>query len=403
MRLTIPAISKLAVKNYFHDWRSSSCLVLSLAAILGPMLIVFGIKHGIVSGMISELVEEPRNRELRAVYSGRFNPEWLSKLRQQPTVDFLVPRTRNIAATIDLKSKTARQILHTELIPSAENDPLLPNISVPVTGFRWLIVSESVARKLSLQAGDSVDASISRRYQNQIQRVHLPLTIAAIAPISAFERDGAFASIQLLDALEAYRDGHAVLALGWSGDKREVSTNYSGFRLFARTIHDVAKLKNWLNQQGVEVSTRAHEINTVQQMNKNLTTIYWVIAVIGLIGFSLALGASLWVDVDRKRRELSVLRLVGFTTVEIVWFPMTQGILTAIFGWLLAITIFHGVAAVINHMMLSQLEAGRQVCYLLPRHYFMSLLLTCSSALIVTLFAGIRSAHIEPAEGLREY
>ncbi|HFD12840.1 MAG TPA: peptide ABC transporter permease, partial [Crenotrichaceae bacterium] len=129
--MMISGISKLAVKNYFHDWQSSSCLVLALAAILGPMMIVFGIKHGIVSGMITSLVEEPRNRELHAVYSGRYSPEWIAGLRQQAAVSFLVPRTRKIAATIDLKSKTARQIVHTELIPTAEKDPLLPNIIIP--------------------------------------------------------------------------------------------------------------------------------------------------------------------------------------------------------------------------------------------------------------------------------
>ncbi len=395
-------LSKLAVRNYFHDWQSSGCLILALAAVLGPMLIVFGIKHGIVSGMINELVEEPRNRELRAVYSGQFDANWLSELRQQPSVSFAVPRTRNIAATIDLKSKSARQIVHTELIPTAESDPLLPDTSIPQTGFHWLILSESAARKLAVKAGDSIDASISRRYQEQIQREHLTLIIADIAPINAFERDGAFASIELLEALEAYRDGHAVPALEWAGDSSNSSITYAGFRLFARSIHDVAKLKDWLNQQGIEVSTRAHEIATVQRMNHNLSTIYWAIAVIGLIGFSLALGASLWVDIDRKHKELSVLRLVGFTTVEIIYFPIIQSLLTAVFGWLLAIIIFHGVASVINNMMLSQLEAGRHVCYMLPQHYVLSLLMTCSSAAAVALFAGLRSANIEPAEGLRD-
>ena len=398
----MPGISKLALRNYFHDWQSSGCLVLALAAILGPMLIVFGIKHGIVSGMVGELVEEPRNRELRAVYSGRFNPDWISELRQQSYVEFLVPRTRNIAANIDLKSKTARRILHTELIPTAENDPLLPNISVPLTGFHWMILSESAARKLSVQTGDSVDASIHRRYQDLTQRVHLSLKIAAIAPISAFERDGAFVSIELLEALEAYRDGHAVPALGWSGDTGDFSSTYTGFRLFAKSIDDVVKLKQLLNQQGIEVSTRAHEIATVQRMNRNLSRIYWIIALIGLIGFSLALGASLWVDIDRKRKELSVLRLVGFTTADIVWFPMIQSMLTAVFGWFLAIILFHVIAYFINNLMFSQMGAGQLMCYLLPKHYAISLLLTFTSAMIVALFAGFRSAHIEPAEGMRE-
>ncbi len=56
-------------------------------------------------------------------------------------------------------------------------------------------------------------------------------------------------------------------------------------------------------------------------MDKNLSLVFWLIAVIGLVGFAFSLSASLWANVDRKRKELSVLRLVGFRTGDIVWFP----------------------------------------------------------------------------------
>ncbi|MCH9697159.1 MAG: FtsX-like permease family protein [Gammaproteobacteria bacterium] len=402
MFLSIPGIFKLALKNYLHDWQSSSGLVLALASILGPMMIVFGIKYGVISGMITNLVEEPRNREITAVYSGRYSEQWFEELGKLPSADFLVPRTRRIAATIDLKSSSAPRILHTELIPTKRRDPLLPKIVIPENSDDWLIVSESAARKLAVNTGDSIDASISRRYRGKLERVHLTLRIAAIAPIHAFERDGAFASVSLLQAVEAYRDGLAVEAFGWEGDQRDIPVNFTGFRLFARSIYDVADLKRWFNEQGIEVSTRFHEISTVQRMNENLTTIYWAIAVIGLVGFSMALGASLWVDIERKRKELSVLRLVGYSTMDITCFPLIQSMLTALLGWVLAVIFFHLVAAIINYLMLSELQEGRQVCYLSIEHYFQSFLLTCGAAFLVTLTAGLRYANIEPAEGLRD-
>ena len=72
-------ISKLAMRDYFYEWQISSCYILALATVLGPLLILFGLKFGIVGNMISQLVEEPRNREIRPVGSGHYEMTWFSK------------------------------------------------------------------------------------------------------------------------------------------------------------------------------------------------------------------------------------------------------------------------------------------------------------------------------------
>jgi putative ABC transport system permease protein len=137
-------------------------------------------------------------------------------------------------------------------------------------------------------------------------------------------------------------------------------------------------------------------------MNRNLTAIYWAIALIGLVGFSVSLGASLWANIDRKRKELSVLRLVGFRTADIIWFPMVQALFTAVLVWVLAVAIYLITAMVINDMMAGQLETGQQVCRLLPWHYAIALLLTFTAAVFASGLAGLRSARSEPSEGLRD-
>jgi len=164
----------------------------------------------------------------------------------------------------------------------------------------------------------------------------------------------------------------------------------------------VAGLREAFADIGVEVHTQAVGIELVKRMDRNLTAIYWAIAVIGLVGFSLSLGASLWANVDRKRKQLSVLRLVGFRTSDIVWFPMVQALYTAILGWALAVSLYYLTAWMINSMMAEQVEAGQLVCRLLPVHYAIALGLTCSSAILAAGLAGMRSARIEPSEGLRE-
>ena len=393
---------RLASRDYRHEWQMSGCFVLALAAVLGPMMVLFGLKFGIVGGMIDQLIEDPANREIRPVGSGRFDSGWLGTLRQRDDITFLLPRTRSIAATMQLKSDNASRILNTEMIPSDNGDPLLARAEAMPDGLRAIVLSQSAASKLKVAAGDRIDGSLVRRYRGKRERVHIPLEVAAVAPASAFARDGAFADLLLVEALEDFRDGHAVPALGWTGDQPSAQRTYPSFRLYARSIYDVGNLKEALGAAGVDVRTKAADIELVMKMDRNLSTIYWAIAVIGLVGFSLSLGASLWANVDRKRKELSVLRLVGFRTGDIVWFPMIQAFYTALLGWALAAAIYLGAAAAINDMLSAQMTGGQDVCLLLPKHYLAALLVTVISAVLAAALAGMRSARIAPSEGLRE-
>lgn len=392
----------LASKDYFHEWQISICFVLALAAVLGPMLVLFGLKFGIVGSMIEELVENPVKREIRPVGSGRYDRVWIDGLRKRADVDFIVPRIRSIASTLSVSSEQAGRILQFEVIPSAGGDPLLDSQLAAPSGLDKVVLSASAAKKLQVSAGDQVQGSLQRRFQGHKERVSLDLEVVAIAPATAFKRDGLFASIMLVEALEDFRDGHAVPALGWVGTLMVQDRNYTGFRLYARSIYDVAALRDSFERSGIAVRTQAADIEAVRRMDKTLSAIYWAIALIGLGGFSLSLGASLWANVDRKRKELSVLRLVGFRTGEIILFPVVQGLYTAVFGWLLACGIYFAAAWSINFMLAPQLESAQKICRLLPEHYAIALAITVAASMLAAILAGIRAARVEPSEGLRE-
>jgi putative ABC transport system permease protein len=393
---------RLATRDYLHEWQMSGCFILALASVLGPMLVLFGLKFGIVGGMIEQLVEDPRNREIMPVGSGKYSAEWMDELRKRSDVEFVVPRTRSIAATIQLKSNNRSKIVSMEVIPSDRGDPLLTALEDAPFGVDRIVLSKSAADKLRVDVGDEISGSLMRRFNDKKERAHLDLTIAAVAPAEAFPREAAFTSVQLAEALEDYRDGNEVPILGWTGNTGPRSRTYPGFRLYASSIYDVMDLHEGLVDLGIEVRTRAADIELVQRMDRNLSMVYWAIAIIGLVGFSLSLGASLWANVDRKSKELSVLRLVGFRTGDIMWFPMIQALYTGILGWGLAAAIYRLAAWAINDMLASQMDVGQQICNLLPIHYMIALGLTIGSSVLAAALAGFRSAKIEPSEGLRE-
>ena len=402
MRHRLKDIVWLAGRDYRNEWQMSGFFILALAAVLGPMMILFGLKFGIVGSMLDNLIEDPRNREVRPIGSGRYDQAWIEQLRNRPEIDFIVPRTRAIAATIDLDSETSKRIISVEMIPTGEGDPLLQNRTIP-NGPQELVLSNSAAKKLKIDVGDEVDGSLARRYKGRSERVHLKLKVADIADTASFARDGAFVPLSLVEYAEDFRDGRAVPEFDWQGTPAsENDRKYPSFRLYTDSIYNVSRISDALGRLGIEVSTRAADIEIVRGMDRNLSLVFWLIAVIGLVGFSFSLGASLWANVDRKRKELSVLRLVGFRTAEIVWFPVMQSAFTAILGWLTASLIYMGVSFTINHIFAPQLKSSEQICNLLPEHFLVALALTLGSAVLAATLAGLRAARIEPSEGLRE-
>ena len=118
-------IFRLSFRDYIHEWRMSGCFVFALAAVLAPMMILFGLKFGIVSSMVYELVENPANREIRAIGSGRYDQQWIETYRDRGDVEFIVPKTRALAASIQLKrrptygSAVGEVVLATVIIPAA--------------------------------------------------------------------------------------------------------------------------------------------------------------------------------------------------------------------------------------------------------------------------------------------
>ena len=396
-------IIRLSFRDYSHEWRMSGCFILALSSVLAPMMILFGLKFGIVSTMIHELVENPVNREIKPIGSGRYDDAWIDQYRNRGDVEFISPKTRALAATIQLRSTTANRIVSTELLATAAGDPLLAGLTSVPKNYYQVILSQSAARKLKVNTGDEIDASLARQFQGKRERVHLPLEVVDIADEVVTARSVAFVNLDLLIASEQFKDGRAVPELGWEGNSDALEERvYPSFRLYSRSIYDVENLVADLENAGARVKANVGEINTVQAIDENLSVIFWIIAGVGGLGFSFSLGASLWANVDRKRKELSVLRLIGFKSGRIIMFPVLQAGYTAILGWLLAVLVYLAFEYLINFFLAPQLNLDRALCFLLTEHFLWALAITMTIAIFAAILGGVRAARIEPSDGLRE-
>lgn len=404
-RAQLGLVARLAVRDFRHEWIISGCSVLALAAVLIPLLVLFGLKYGIITNLMDPLVENPRYREIAPTTSGNFTPEWFDRMRARDDVEFIVPRTRALAATIKLRIPDADvgRIIDVELIPSAAGDPVLETVDARPAGFDEVVLSAGAAEALGAEPGDELEGIVSRIRDDTQETERLRLELTGVAPRSAFARDGLFVSADLLVAVEDFRDGRALPALGWEGSAPGTESRaFPGFRMYAETIDDVPGLRSRLLETGVDVRTNAADIELVQSLDRNLSIVYWVIAIVAIGGYGLSFGTSVWANVDRKRREYSMLRLTGFRTSGIVWFPILQAALTSVLAWGVASLVYFLVQGMLNALFADTIGGGNAVCRLQPWHLLAALGLTLGAATLAATVGGRRVAKLEPSIGLRD-
>ncbi|WP_350448657.1 ABC transporter permease [Pseudomonas solani] len=394
-------LATLAWHDYRNEARLSACAVLALVAVVAPLLVLFGLKHGLVSTLTERLERDPAVREVIPLGGARYNLDSIAALAARPEVAFVVPRTRQIAATVDLHADGGSQPLTVEMVPTAEGDPLVPAEQLP-RGSGEVVLSQRAAERLGVKVGDELTAAFGRSVSGTPEYQRTRVKVKAVLPLEVFQRQALFARLDLLEAVEDYRDGLAVERFGWPG--REAAGTrarvYPGFRLYARDLDAVETLRLHFAEHDQEVATQAEAIAQVRSLSRNLTLVFWIIAGLALVGAFAAMAASTLAAVERKRRELSVLRLLGFSTAALVGFVVLQALYTGTFSLALAGVLYLAAETGLNHLF--QSAAGESACRLLFSHYLLALLATLACSALAAATGGWRAARIEASEGLRD-
>ncbi|MGB3127476.1 MAG: ABC transporter permease [Pseudomonas sp.] len=393
--MRIGLVASLAWQDYRNDAWLSACSVLALVAVIAPLLVLFGLKFGLVSSLTERLETDPATREIIPLGGGRFSRAFVEQLGQRSDVAFAIPRTRQIAATAQVGT------LALEMLPTAPGDPLLDALPVP-KGLDQIVLSHTAAEKLAARPGDWLDTRFARQVAGRVEAQRTRLQVQAVLPLEAFARDGVFADLSLLEAVEDYRDGRAVSALGWNGDEAGVSEQrvYPAFRLYARALTDVEPLRVYFAGQDLLVSTQAQTIAQVQSLSRNLSIVFWIIAGLALAGAFAAIFAGALAAVARKRRELSVLRLLGFSTAGLLLFVVVQALYSAGFAAVLSVGLYGLAEAALNKLFVQ--VSGEHASHLLARHYGLALAAVLGVSAVAAACGGWRVARIQASEGIRD-
>lgn len=614
-------VLSLCLSDLKHEGLLTLCMVMAVAAVLGPLLILFGLKFGTVETMRNRLVDDPRNSEIRPISSRAFTAQWFTDISARPDVAFAIPTTRQLATSVEIRLAGSNdKNLSVDAIPTAPGDPLvLKNQgTVPETG--QVLLSAVAAEDLGAKAGDTVTLTARRIKGGGFETGSVELNITGVLPVRAGAAKSVFLPLAVLEAIENFKDGMGAPAFGWPGElplaypafssmlvvvpqalgpelefkltnntgfsgrsrleknaaenlapawlgaalqgrefyllstrgaaagvqnlqavrnvlagqqavliplaqdlnvslsalsagkapvsfavlpavpfasaergglpdvfpwKDDLSAKappseawltvlvpqslglegpaeahvagqehslrfpvmavpvgdleagtiamplrllgilglfqsrslswdsisrefllskrgYSGFRLYASSLDTVAPLKRYLEEeQGLLVNTEAERIDDVMRLDRYLSLIFWLIAAGSLIGGAACLVSNIYAGIERKRRELAVLRLLGLSGGAFIRFPLYTAGFFALSGFAVAFALFLSMALVINTLFGDHLQAGESLCRLAWWHPLAALALTLGIALLAGAVAAVRARSVDPAEALR--
>ncbi len=580
----------LAMKDLLHEKLITINLILGTAAIIAPLLILFGIKFGIIETMSNRLINDPKNLEIRPISSRSYTQFWFESIKKNDKVGFVIPMTRQLSSSVQIQPHSfSKKAVTADLVATNKGDPLLLQNGGVIPNEKSCVLSHSLAKELGLKKGDMLKCSVTRYVKNKIQKASISLKVAAVLLPRAGFIKSIYVPLEIVANIEKYKDGLAVAQWGWKGnisqaypvydgvfisvpedldrveqiklisgtgftyidtidsekakkkagyvldssrslyfirpyknsindenigslaiklrgkkaklylwvkpidaviknDKTELNIKiaalpegikkvksmtlymssppfenatmivqeekkelimpisiepidegssfvfldaetagklallrqrnliydqnikkillsrrgYASFRIYAKNLQDVEPLKDFFEDKGINVATQAERIHEVQELDKYLTLIFWLIAIVGIIGGAATLSASLYSSVERKRKELSILRLIGLSGGMIFRFPIYQGIVIATSGVTIALFFFAIMATVINRLFQSHLQSGESFCTLTTMHISIVLLSAVLLAVVASGIAAYKATKTDPAEAMRD-
>ena len=386
----------LALKDLRYDRGAFLGLCVALAAVLAPLLLLAALKSGITGALLEELRKDPQTLKLEFLNDKTISPDLLAEIAAFPGVGFIAPLGRQIAETVEISTHDLRSEAGT-LQSSGAGDPLLGPNQPPLPD--EIILPTTVADDLKLQVGDRAIVTLSNRRSGA--EFDIDVTVAGVSD----RLSGRFvlAHPDLALAVQNVAAGTAVPSLGIPGNEPANSTpDVTRLRLYAQSLSDVAPLAAALEQRGFIIGSERSRIEGILDLERNLNWIMGMIVVLAGVGYSLSLSVNLWVNVQRKRKSLAMLRLMGLRTRDMVLFPLIQAGSVALLGTVLALFVAVIAGTALNLMFDGSLPAGANVAKIGFGQVAAVLLATVAASLFSGSFGGFAIARMQPKEALRD-
>lgn len=394
-------IFSLALRDLLRDRFFLFCNVAVMVGILVPLLVLFGVKNGVYSALIGEMLADPVNLQIDTQGNATLTEADIAVLRDWPEIAFLTPKVRGQFDYMNVRAKGGRRIKSALMIPSGTGDPTLPKgVSVSQES---VAVSAQLARQLELSEG--MDLQLITQAEDRPRQLLLEAKVGVILPEKSAAGPAILAPFQMLDLIEAFYDSYSLPDYGITGT-RDLSDRveaYEGVRVYAHRLEDLAVLQARVETQlGLATSARTRDVESLLGLGRKLNLALGLTAVLAAIGLGAALILGFWSDVARKKVVLAGIALLGVPSRDLALFPVVQAVITAVLG--LAISfLLYGLAGQAAAGLFGQgLPDGAQLAIISVGQGG----LICVGVLVLVIgaagFAAWSAQRLDPAVVLRE-
>lgn len=242
------------------------------------------------------------------------------------------------------------------------------------------------------------DVVINFGFQTASERLSIP---CEIYPVERVGLDEARVSPKLAGLLNAVKVLEVSLGGGVLLHAQSEEREYSAFRIYARSLNDLEGLVRSFDEKGIEVKANLEGVLRIQRLSSYMKQIYVLIALTLGIGAFLAISANLYANIQRKKKDLAYLQLLGSTKTGILVFPITKSIVLVCFGLVGAFAAYLLFGSMVDHAMSENLRQGESFVSL-DQHRVVML---CGAILSVSIAASLMSSlavyRIQPSDAIR--
>lgn len=380
----------IALKAVRHSAHANLFSALALAAVLAPLIVLHGLKVGVVGGMMANLKADPGILRIGVAGHRTLTEADLATIRGWPETAFVAGAPRSIAATVEMRrSRDDLSIVSADWLPSAAGDPLLPP-GLPALSDTQIVLSRSLADKLEASPGARVIASTYRNSQSE--ELEMDMEVVLILPASILPGERALVSQARLAAMAAFSDGV---------EGASTAPVYDSLRLYARTLEAVAPLEQAISRYGFRTSSAAENIAWVENLDAIMGGVFAITSGAGLVGYCVSLFAMISASVRQNRPQLSLLRLLGMGRGTLLLFPLAQSLAITLAGLALALLLALAAAGAINALFVAPALSG-DLCRIAPDHLAVAAGVSVFLAVLVALWQAFEIQSIQPSEALAE-
>ncbi len=350
-------IACLAVRDLFHSRVFLFCNTAIMVGVLVPLLLLFGVKNGVYSALIGEMLANPANLQIDTSGNATFSPEDVAQLGTWPEIAFFTPKVRGQFDYMNVRIKGGRRLKSAVVIPSGAGDPTLPVGMDLLEGH--VAVSAQLARQLQISVQSEIE--LISQAEGRPKQLRLPMQVVSVLPEKAMSGRAVLLAFPTLDVIESFYESYGLPAYGIEGarDLEERVPSYEGVRVFAHRLEDLAALQARLETTlGVRTLARTQEVNALLGLGLKLNLALGLTAALAALGLGAALVFGFWSDVARKRQTLAAIALLGVPGRTLALFPMVQASLTASFGLGLSFLLYLGAGQIADSLFGQGLPDG---------------------------------------------